>query len=451
MEIPRTRFARTSDGVHIAYQVVGDGPIDLVLVASGLGLGQIWRGLRTGSFLKRLASFSRLILLDRRGTGLSDHILDQAQQLTLEGRMEDVRAVMDAAGSPRAALLGLDASGGSVAVMFAATLPERTAALIVYGASAREVRAPDYPIGPTLAEFDAEVAEIERSWGTEELARRWVASLYPAAQDDPAEVEDYVAWMLSLGGPGDAAMGSRVDRDTDIRDLLPSVRVPTLVIHRRDDAHEVEHGRYLAAHIPGAEFTELPGDAHMWDVGDDLPAEVERFLATIRQEEIELDRYLATVLFTDIVGSTSIAAAGGDRAWRALVEEHHHIIRGALARYRGTEMDTAGDGFFATFDGPARAVRCVLAAIQSLRHLPIEIRAGVHTGEMQSIDGKAGGIAVTLGARIAGMADPSQILVSQTVKDLVAGSGLTFEDAGWHELKGVPDSWHLYRVAYEPA
>ena len=451
MEIPETRYARTSDGVHIAYQIVGDGPIDLVLVASGLGLLQIWRGLRTGPLLERLASFSRLILLDRRGTGLSDHILDQAQQLTLESRMEDVRAVMDAAGSSRAALLGLDASGGSVAVMFAATLPERTAGLIMYGAAAREVRAPDYPIGPTLAEFDADLADMERGWGTEELARSWVASLYPAARNDPREIEDYVAWMLSLGGPGDAVMGSRVDRDTDIRDLLPSVRVPTLVIHRRDDqAHSIEHGRYLAAHIPGAELAELPGDTHMWDVGDDLPAEVDRFLSTIQQEELELDRYLATVLFTDIVDSTVAATAGGDRAWRTLVEEHHHIIRGVLARYRGTEMDTAGDGFFATFDGPARAVRCALAAIQNLRDLPIEIRAGVHTGEMQTIDDKAGGIAVTLGARIAGLAGPSQVLVSQTVKDLVAGSGLNFDDAGEHELRGVPDTWHLYRVAHDP-
>ncbi len=450
MQIPATRYARTVDGVHIAYQVVGDGPIDLVLVASGLGLGQIWRALRAGSFLERLASFSRLILLDRRGTGLSDHILDREQQLTLEGRMEDVRAVMDAAGSPRAALLGLDPSGGAVAIMFAATLPERTAALIVYGAAAREVRAPDYPIGPTLAEFDAGVADIERGWGSEELAQRWVASLHPAVRDDPREIEDFVAWMLSVGGPGDSARGFRVDRDTDIRDLLPSVRVPTLVIHRRDDVFaDIEHGRYLAAHIPGADLTELPGDVHMWDVGDDMPGEVERFLSTIQQEETDLDRYLATVLFTDIVDSTTLAASGGDRAWRSLVEQHHHTVRGALARHRGTEMDTAGDGFFATFDGPARAVRCALAAIESLRDLPLEIRAGIHTGEVQTIDGKAGGIAVTLGARIAGVAGPSQVIVSSTVKDLVAGSGLSFEDVGERELKGVPDRWRLYRATAE--
>ncbi len=447
MQIPVTRYACTHDGVHIAYQVVGDGPIDLVLVASGLGLGQIWHGLRTGALLQRLASFSRLILLDRRGTGLSDHILDQAQQLTLEGRMEDVRAVMDAAGSPRAAILGLDSSGGAVAVMFAATLPERTVGLVVYGAAAREVRTLDYPIGPTLAEYDAEIDDMERGWGTEDLARRWVASLHPAARDDPGEIADYVAWMLSLGGPGDAVIGARVDRDTDIRDLLSSVRVPTLVIHRiGDQAHPIEHSRYLAAHIPGAELVELPGDEHMWDVGDDFPSAVERFLSTIHQEETDLDRYLATALFTDIVDSTAVASGGGDRAWRSLVEQHHHIVRGALARHRGVEMDTAGDGFFATFDGPARAVRCALGAIRGLSDLPIQIRAGVHTGEMQTIDGKAGGIAVTLGARIAGVAEPSEVLVSQTVKDLTAGSGLAFEDAGEHEFKGVPDRWRLHRV-----
>jgi class 3 adenylate cyclase len=448
---PKTRYARTRDGVHVAYQVVGDGPTDLVFVAWGVGLGQIWNGRRSGSFLQRLSSFSRLIVFDRRGSGLSDHVLDQAQQLTLESRTEDVRAVMDAVGSPRATLLGLETGGASVAMMFAATLPERTTGLVLYGAGARELRAPDYPIGRTLAEYDADIVDIERGWATEELAREWAAALYPAARDDPREIEDIVAWMASFGGPGDIALWTRVDRDADVRDLLPSVRVPTLVIHRRDDrVTDVEHGRYLAAHIPGAEFVELSGDAHMWDVGDDLASEVERFVSSLRQEEIELDRYLATVLFTDIVDSTAAAAAHGDRAWRTLVEEHHHIVRGALARYRGTEMDTAGDGFFATFDGPARAVRCALAAIQNLGQLPIQIRAGVHTGEMQVVDGKAGGIAVTLGARIAGMAGPSEVLVSPTVKDLVAGSGLAFEDAGEHELKGVPERWHLYRVAHEP-
>ena len=447
MERLETRYAKTTDGVHVAYHVVGDGPIDLVLLAGGLGLGEFWRSRRGGAFVERFASFGRFIMFDPRGTGLSDHVLDRAEQLTLESRMEDVRAVMDAAGSERAALLGLETPGAAVAVMFAATLPERTTAIILYGASARVLWAPDFPIGVRPSEFDEEIADIERAWGTKELARDYVNALYPAAVDYQREIENLAAFMFSVGGPGDAVIRERVDRDTDIRGMLTSVRVPTLVIHRRDDrATSIEHGRYLAAHIPGAELAELQGDVHMWDVGDDLPAEVERFVSTIHGEEADLDRYLGTVLFTDIVDSTAAASARDDQAWRELLESHHHVVRGALARYRGTEVDTAGDGFFATFDGPARAVRCALAITKGVESLSIRVRAGVHTGEMQTIDGKAGGIAVTLGARIAGMAEPSEVLVSQTVRDLVAGSGLTFEDAGEHELKGVPDTWHLYRA-----
>ena len=446
MDAPPTKYAKTVDGVHIAYQVVGDGAVDLVLVASGLGLGETWRGRRMGQFLQRLASFSRLILLDIRGMGLSDHVLDTEQQLTLESRMEDVRAVMDAVGSARATLLGLE-WGFNVAAMFAATLPERTAGLIAYGAAARTLWAPDYAFGSTQDEIDAGVADVERAWGTDELARQYVEFLYPSARDDPQEVEDFAAFMRGLGGPGDAAIWERVESGIDLRDLLPSIRVPTLVIHRLEDrAVPIEHGRYLAAHIPGAELVELPGDVHMWDVGDDFPAAVERFVATIHEEQIELDRFLATVLFTDIVDSTAVASAAGDQGWAALVERHHHIVRGYLARYRGTEMDTAGDGFFATFDGPARAVRCALAVVAGVRDLGIEIRAGVHTGEMLMIDHKAGGIAATLGARVAGLAGSGEILATSTVKDLVAGSGLVFEDRGEHELKGVPDSWHLYQV-----
>jgi class 3 adenylate cyclase len=448
VEIPETRYAKTADGVHIAYQVVGEGPVDLVIVAAWLGLGEIWSSRRGGSFLQRFASFSRLILLDRRGTGLSDHILGREQQLTLESRMEDIRAVMDAAGSDRATVLGFENSGFAVAAMFAAALPERTAGLIGYAAMARELWAPDYPIGVTQAESDSEIASVERAWATRELAQEWVGVLWPSARNDPLEIDDMAIGMRGLGGPGDAATTARVDRDTDIRSLLPSIRVPTLIIHRVGDlAVPIEHGRYLAAHIPGAEMVELPGDVHLWDVGDDLPTAVERFVATIHQEEADLDRYLGTVLFTDIVDSTIVASAAGDRDWAALVERHHHMIRGHIARHRGIVMDTAGDGFFATFDGPARAVRCALAIVDGVRDLGIEVRAGVHTGEMRMIDGKAGGIAVTLGARIASIASPSEVLASRTVKDLTAGSGLNFEDAGEHELKGVPGRWHLYRVS----
>jgi len=365
--------------------------------------------------------------------------------------MEDVRAVMDAAGSERAVLAGFE-SGFAVAAMFAATYPERTAGLVAYAAKARELWAPDYPFGESLADYDANLEEIERSWGTPNLARDWLSHINPAASDDDREVAAFVRWMQSIGGPGDAVRWAKVDREIDLRDVLRSIRVPTLVLHSLDDLSDsIEHARYLAAHIPGAELREMDGAIHQWDRREDLPREVERFLTTIRAEEVEFDRYLATVLFTDIVGSTEVAASAGDAAWRELLERHHHIVRGALARYRGTEMDTAGDGFFATFDGPARAVRCAMAIGEGVRKLGIDIRAGVHTGEMQTIDGKAGGIAVTIGSRVMAAAGRSEVLVSQTVKDLVAGSGLAFEEAGEHELKGIADRWRLYRVVPSPA
>jgi class 3 adenylate cyclase len=444
---PQTRYATTVDGVHIAYQVSGEGPVDLVVVAWGLGLSEIWRGRRSGAFLRRLASFSRLILLDRRGTGQSDHAVDRQQLLSLEYRMEDVRAVMDACGSDRAVLLALEGGGFHVAAMFAATLPDRTVALIAYGAEPRRVWAPDYPLGLQPEELEAEIEETKTSWGTEELARDSVAALYATDRPDPRDVADFVATMHSLGGPGDMALGDRVVIETDVRHLLPSIRIPTAVIHRRADViSPIENGRYLAENIPGAVLIELPGAAHAWDADDALTSEVGKFLATIHQEEVELDRFLATVLFTDIVDSTAVATSLGDREWAELVRKHHHLVRGHLARYRGAEMDTAGDGFYATFDGPARAVRCALAITNEVRDLAIEVRAGIHTGEMQTIDGKLGGIAVTLGSRIAGMAEPSEVLVSQTVRDLVAGSGLAFEDRGEHGLKGVPDPWRLYRA-----
>ena len=397
-------------------------------------------------FPTAFAAFSRLILLDRRGTGLSDHIIEREQQLALESQMEDVRAVMDAAGSERAVLAGFE-SGFAVAAIFAATHPERTAGLVAYAARARELWAPDYPFGLSLADSDAVLEEIERSWGTPTLARTWLSDINPGAQDDDREVADFVRWMQSIGGPGDAVRWAKVDREIDLRDVLGSIRVPTLVLHSLDDhVDKIEHAHYLAAHIPGAELREMRGAIHQWDRREDLPREVERFLTTIRAEEIEFDRYLATVLFTDIVGSTELAASAGDAAWRTLLERHHHIVRGALARYRGTEMDTAGDGFFATFDGPARAVRCALAISDGVRELGIHIRAGIHTGEMQTIDGKAGGIAITIGSRIMATAREAEVLVSQTVKDLVAGSGLEFDEAGEHDLKGIADRWRLYRV-----
>jgi class 3 adenylate cyclase len=445
--VPKIRFARTNDGVHIAYQVVGEGPIDVVVIASALGLDRIWRGGRPTMFPAAFVPLGRLILLDRRGTGLSDHILDRDDQLSLDAQMEDVRAVLDAAGSHRAVLVGFE-SGFAVAAMFAATYPERTVGLIAYAARARQLWASDYPYGMPRAESDAELVRIENEWATTGLAKDWLSSIHPTAAHDPQEVEEFVEWMRSVGGPGDAVRWAAMDRELDLRDILGSIRVPSLILQREGDREtSVEHARYLAGAIPGATMRLLPGEIHQWDRTEDLPVEVGRFVATLRDEQLELDRYLATVLFTDIVGSTRLASDSGDTGWQGLVERHHHVVRGSLARYRGREMDTAGDGFFAAFDGPARAVRSALTIVDSVATLGIEVRAGIHTGEVQTIDGKAGGIAVVIGARISGLAGPSEVLVSQTVKDLTAGSGLTFEDAGEHELKGVPERWRLYRVA----
>ena len=445
MEIPEVRYARTVDGVHIAYQVAGDGPLDLVIVASGLGLGRIWNTRRAETFPGRYAGFSRLILLDRRGTGLSDHVVEREHQ-NIESHMDDVRAVMDAAGSERAVLLGFE-SGFAVAAMFAATFPERTIALISFGSKARELWAPDYPFGRPAAEFDAELLEIERDWATPRLAQLWLSVINPEAKDDPWEIEDFIGWMQAIGGPGDAMRWAAVDRDIDLRDLLPSIRVPTLVLHRTDDMGTTDRTRPLprGEHPRGGAARAARHQPH---VGP------ERGRA-VRGQTLHDD---------DPSGTGSVRSLPGHGAVHRHRGVHRHRLggrgrrvagprrtapsdrAGALARFRGTEMDTAGDGFFATFDGPARAVRCAMAIADAVRGLSLDIRAGVHTGEVQTIDGKAGGIAVTIGSRIMSQASASEVLVSRTVKDLVAGSGLTFEDTGEHELKGVPDLWHLYRV-----
>ena len=360
--------------------------------------------------------------------------------------MDDIRAVMDASGSERAVLLGIE-DGFSLVSLFAATYPERTIGIVAYGATARTAWAPDYPFGMSPEEFADELAAIERGWGTRELVREWMKYVFPDDVDDEETIRHFGSWMRNGGGPGDAVSWYEVDWEVDVREILPTIRVPTLVIHRVDDRSvPIENGRFIADHIPGARLIELPGSTHGWTAGDDLPDAVGGFIGQLRREEAEFDRVLASVLFTDIVGSTTKASELGDHEWRALLERHHAVTRGLLGRYRGAEMDTAGDGFFATFDGPARAVRCAQAIVEAVRPLGIEVRAGVHTGEVQTIDGKVGGIAVAIGARVASNAAPSEVLVSQTVKDLVAGSGLAFEDAGEYELKGVPDRWHLHRV-----
>jgi class 3 adenylate cyclase len=445
-DVPQTRYTTTADGVHIAYQVFGSGAYDLVLANWASNVDVLWGWEPHADTLRRLATFARVLSFDRRGTGASDHIAARGGEQSLEARMDDIRAVMDAAGSQRGVIVGIE-DGFSLAAMFAASYPERTLALVGWAASARSLWAPDYPWADSAVAWDEETRDIERRWGTVELARDWAAYVFPDLPPDDGRIDRFALWMRAAGGPGDAVALFDVDRETDIRDLLPIIRVPTLIVHRTGDLSlAIDHGRYVAERIPGAEFVELPGRTHGWIESPDLIDAIERFVGDLQREEAAFDRILATVLFTDIVASSEKTAELGDRGWRDLVERHHHTIRGLLARHRGREVDTAGDGFFATFDGPARAVRCAQAAVEAVRPLGIEIRAGVHTGEVETIDNKVGGLTVNTGARIAGSARPSEVLVSQTVKDLVGGSGLSFEDRGEHELKGLPDRWRLYRV-----
>jgi class 3 adenylate cyclase len=440
--LPETRYAKTADDVYIAYQVIGNGALDLVLVCYLLNIEFIWTFPPAATFLRRLAAKSRLILFDRRGTGMSDHLIDKATQLSLDAQMDDIRAVMDAAGSEHAALLSIDQF--ATAAVFSATFPLRTLGHVAYGALARTAWAPDYPWGETPESLAEDLNRLD-AWGSFEDTLIDVELLWPEAVDDEQAVRDLAAFWRHAGSPGDARIWWQVDRDTDVREILPAIRVPTTVVHRVDDrAQPAEHGRYIVERIPGAKLVELQGQ-HFW-FKDDLADVIEAFLAELEQEAAELDRVLATVLFTDIVDSTAKVAELGDRAWRELVERHHATVRGHLTRYRGTEIDTAGDGFFATFDGPARAVRCALAITDAVRPLGIDIRAGVHTGEVEQIDDKVGGMAVVIGARIGARGGPSEVLASSTVKDLTAGSGLVFEDRGEHELKGVPDRWRVYRV-----
>ncbi|MGH2672856.1 MAG: adenylate/guanylate cyclase domain-containing protein [Actinomycetota bacterium] len=446
MPTPETRYAKTADGVHVAYQVVGDGPVDMVLVMGWVtNVEAMWDEPEFARFLGRLASFSRLILFDKRGVGLSDRVPEDRLP-DLETRMDDVRAVMDAVGSERAVVFGVS-EGGPMSMLFAATYPERTIALVLYGTVADfTVREPGYK-----EEWAAYLARMEETWGSREFARGEIADWgAPGHESD----ERLVAWLASYirkaASPGAAVALERMNSQINATHALSSIHVPTLVIAREGDLDfPIGEARDTASRITGAKLVELPGSEHFPWVGDPdaIVNEVERFVVALVEVEAELDRALATVLFTDLVGSTEKASVLGDRRWKALVEEHHRRVRGQLARYRGVEVDTAGDGFFATFDGPARAVRCARSIVDAVAPLGIEVRAGVHTGEVETIDGKVGGMAVVIGARVGASAGPAEVLVSQTVKDLVAGSGLTFEDAGEHELKGVPDRWHLYRVS----
>jgi class 3 adenylate cyclase len=437
--MPETRYARSGD-VQIAYQTLGEGPLDLIWVAGYVThLDVYWEDPGYRRFCERLASFSRLVLFDKRGMGLSDRV----RVATLEERIDDVRAVMDAIGSESAALMGVS-EGGPMSILFAASLPERVRALILCGAEVKEDRTDDWPWGEgTWEEFEGWMDDVDEGWGKGE--HFW--QIAPSLAGDGSVRRWWGKMETNAMTPGAAVEFMRMGHAIDVRHVLPSVRVPTLVIHRTGDRIcHVENGRYEAAHIPGARFVELPGQDHApWVNGDDILAEIAEFLTGTREPGAP-DRILATVLFTDLVGSTDRAEALGDRRWRALLEQHHAAVRTQLARFRGREIDTAGDGFLAAFDGPARAITCAQAILGELRLLGLEARAGLHTGECEVSGDKLVGIAVHIGARIGALAGPSEVLVSSTVKDLVAGSGLTFDDAGEHELKGVPERRHLFRV-----
>ena len=443
---PETRYALSGD-VHIAYQVVGDGSFDLVFVPGFVTHMELqWRLPGMEGFLRGLGSFSRLIRFDKRGTGMSDPVSGAPN---LETRMDDVRAVMDAVGSRRAAFYGLS-EGAAMSILFAATYPERTAALVVRSCSPRTLWAPDFPWGRSEEAYQHETDRALQVFSLRAEAREAVRAL--GMQNDN-EVEAFIDFIRYGASPGMLERLYRMNKEIDIRQVLPTVRVPALVMHGSDDqVVPVAVGAYTAQRLRSARFIELPGVGHLAlsTRGTQIQVEIERFLTDVWQtggwEDTEPDRMLATVLFTDIVESTAKAIELGDRRWRDLLERHHTLVRRELLRYRGREVDTAGDGFLAAFDGPARAIRCACAIVHGVRDLGLSVRAGLHTGECEVADGKIAGIAVHTGARVAALAATDEVLVSNTVRDLVAGSGIQFSDRGAHALKGIPGEWRLFAV-----
>ncbi|MHB8470164.1 MAG: adenylate/guanylate cyclase domain-containing protein [Gaiellaceae bacterium] len=433
-------YARNGD-VHIAYTVVGDGPIDLVYTAGiWSNLDVLWEEPRWAHYADRLAAFSRLIVFDMRGVGLSDR---GPEPPYLELQMDDVRAVMDAAGSETAAIYG-GARGGAMTMLFAATYPQRVRGLLLYGALAKSTRSVDYPHGRTAEEMDEFFQIFVAEMGT----GRNLLLQGPDGIGDEAYVRWWARFERLVATQSAYRELATIFRDIDVRSVLPSIQAPTLVLHRSGDrVVPVGHGRYLAAAIPNATFVELPGDDHVVFFGDVdvLADEIEEFLTGARPAP-QTDRVLASVLFTDIVGSTEQAARLGDRRYRVLLEQHHAVVRRELDRFRGREIDNAGDGFMAAFDGPARAIRCACAIGDAVAALALEVRAGVHTGECEQIGDKLSGIAVHIAARVAALSEPGEVLVSQTVRDLVAGSEIGFRDRGVRELKGVPEAWRLFAV-----
>jgi pimeloyl-ACP methyl ester carboxylesterase len=443
METPETRYSRSADGVHIAYQVLGDADLDIVLSPGFVShLEHSWEDPSMARFLRRLASFSRLIVFDKRGTGMSDRTPDDRPGL-LEDRVRDIATLMDTVGSERAATMGLSETG-AVALLFAATHPERTRAVVVCGSYTGEGdKGPIYPWAPDPEEAGL-LEHLERNWGRGAL---YLELFAPSLVGDK-RYEDWFAKLERLSvSPGAAVALVRMLLEMDVRDILPAIRVPTLVLHKRDDkVVPIDKGRVFAERVPGAKFVELPGADHWpWIGHEEAVEEIQEFLTGVR-DSAEPDRALLTVTFVDIVDSTKRGAELGDRRWTDLLESFYAVVRRDLDRYGGREVDTAGDGLFAIFDGPVRAIRCATALTEDVARLGLHIRTGIHTGECERIGDNVRGLAVVIGARVGALAGPGEILVSRTVQDLVVGSGLIFEDAGEHELKGVPDRWRLYRV-----
>ena len=433
------KYARSGE-VHIAYRVFGDGPRDLVLIPGTLSHAELYWELPINQYLlKRLTSFARIIVFDKRGQGLSDRVGEQ----TLEERIGDVRAVMDAAGSARATIFGWS-EGGPMSLMFSATYPERTSALVLCGSFACTTAEPWLV---TQEQWNQFLQRIESHWGQGVL----VPINAPSRQNDAAFVQWFGRLERASASPGAILALMRANYGIDVRHVLPTIQAPTLILHRvGDKTVPVEAGRYLAQHIPGARYVELPGDDHLLQAFDQatldlLIDETEEFITGARTVP-EPDRVLVTVMFTDIVSSTERAATVGDRRWRALLDDYVGAARKQLERFRGREIDVAGDGLFAIFDGPARAIRCACAIRDAVHHLGLEVRAGVHTGECEVAGPKVSGIAVHTGARIAASARADEVLASGTVRDLVAGSGIQFADRGSHVLKGVPGDWRLFAV-----
>ena len=439
--VPETRYT-WSDDISIAYQVFGEGPHDLVVVPGWLSnLDLFWEEPSFVRFFEGLASFSRVILFDKRGTGLSERT---GAVSTLEERMDDVRAVMDAVGSERATLFGYS-EGGPMCALFATTYPERTQALVMAGSYARHSYAEDYPFGETDEENQAFLDKLQQEWGGP-IGLEFIA---PTASHDPRFRNWWAKFLRGSASLTTASESARFGYQIDIRHLLASIRVPTLILHARNDrSRSVENGRYLASSIPGAKLVELDTEDHLPAVGcpEQIIAEI-RQLVTGHQQAHDIDSVVATILFTDIVDSTQLAAELGDTKWRDLLDAHHEVVRHELTVHRGREVKSTGDGFHVAFDGPARAIRCGCAIRDAVSGIGLSVRVGIHTGECEIRSDEIEGVAVHIAARVASLAKGEEVLVSQTVKDLVAGAGLEFEDRGIHSLKGVPDKWHILAVA----